>query len=204
MFFRGIRYYPGSFNSRPHKEVDGGQNVQGVIGKNFQFTTSQGGRPGGQRHYEGSRRLSIHDLTRRSTVIRPRSSYSLAIFQFTTSQGGRPPNVCSVNVFRTFQFTTSQGGRLNLKCRWHSVKIFQFTTSQGGRPVIYKSFGSNNNLSIHDLTRRSTCTIFANKKRGLSFNSRPHKEVDLYGIPTIIGTLSFNSRPHKEVDNSVS
>ena len=36
--------------------------------------------------------------------------------------------------------------------------------------------------------------------RNSSFNSRPHKEVDIYVIRSRTGVRSFNSRPHKEVD----
>ena len=61
----------------------------------------------------------------------------------------------SDNKASVFQFTTSQGGR-----HWKSVKyyiawLFQFTTSQGGRRLYH---------------------IPANYQ--LTFNSRPHKEVD--------------------------
>ena len=55
-------------------------------------------------------------------------------------------------------------------------------------------------LSIHDLTRRSTVYILFLSMITLSFNSRPHKEVDTIEPPSFPGTASFNSRPHKEVD----
>ena len=60
-------YKSVSFNSRPHKEVDHYHESGDADSKNFQFTTSQGGR-----------RLidSIHRMCKS--------------FQFTTSQGGRP------------------------------------------------------------------------------------------------------------------
>ena len=81
-----------SFNSRPHKEVDdnpgfinsftiafqfttsqGGRRAvlpTRVLGDHFQFTTSQGGRQAGCIHPLLPACLSIHDLTRRSTVLR--------------------------------------------------------------------------------------------------------------------------------------
>ena len=57
------------------------------------------------------------------------------------------------------------------------VLFFQFTTSQGGRPEIY------------------LCIFIY-----VSFNSRPHKEVDRKAIGWPISRKAFNSRPHKEVD----
>ena len=41
-----------------------------------------------------------------------------------------------------------------------SASVFQFTTSQGGRRYRYIKFHFDSNLSIHDLTRRSTATVF--------------------------------------------
>ena len=55
-------------------------------------------------------------------------------------------------------------------------------------------------LSIHDLTRRSTSFSDHFWESLLSFNSRPHKEVDLYRKTEVLSDSSFNSRPHKEVD----
>ena len=59
-----------------------------------------------------------------------------------------------------FQFTTSQGGRLHWRSLHSCVKIFQFTTSQGGRQNI-----------LYCVPCRTT------------FNSRPHKEVDVMIVP---------------------
>ena len=76
-------------------------------------------------------------------------------------------------------------------------------------------------LSTHDLTQRSTDTLKDDKfagifqlttsRRGrrmqcsrmrlrLSFNSRPHAEVDIYIVGRLMLFSSFNSRPHAEVD----
>ena len=55
-----------SFNSRPHKEVDGVRECIQWWELNFQFTTSQGGRRDITTPRQGGY-LSIHDLTRRST-----------------------------------------------------------------------------------------------------------------------------------------
>ena len=55
-------------------------------------------------------------------------------------------------------------------------------------------------LSIHDLTRRSTMSVASLSRMDMSFNSRPHEEVDSnFYIPLSIWK-PFNSRPHEEVD----
>ena len=57
-----------SFNSRPHEEVDP-PYIQIIVSiSSFQFTTSRGGRPGSVRYVHSFCHLSIHDLTRRSTL----------------------------------------------------------------------------------------------------------------------------------------
>ena len=58
-------------------------------------------------------------------------------------------------------------------------------------------------LSIHDLTRRSTLRSCVCSIVTLSFNSRPHKEVDRFSIVNFCVSSPFNSRPHKEVDQKV-
>ena len=106
------------------------------------------------------------------------SSFSLFSFQFTTSRGGRP--------LETFGFVT--------------YNIFQFTTSRGGRRCRALPGSDCYRLSIHDLTRRSTCPGFESPMLHLSFNSRPHEEVDK-SIERDTGMhVAFNSRPHEEVD----
>ena len=122
----------------------------------FQFTTSQGGRLEGREQDDNLFDLSIHDLTRRST-----------------SMSGTLENPL------LFQFTTSQGGRLSRQTSNLADAIFQFTTSQGGRPLFSIFSAILCDLSIHDLTRRSTITIRILERMTVSFNSRPHKEVDL-------------------------
>ena len=76
-------------------------------------------------------------------------------FQLTTSQGGRPYSIYPFEMFIVFQLTTSQGGRHRAEIRILFTSVFQLTTSQGGRPQALQL------LPDH-----------------LSFNSRPHKEVD--------------------------
>ena len=59
---------------------------------------------------------------------------------------------------------------------------------------------ASRSLSIHDLTRRSTCRRNSSSAYSKPFNSRPHKEVDCI-CPLFFQSIStFNSRPHKEVD----
>ena len=147
-------YLVKTFNSRPHKEVDG---IQPCFHKHhyaFQLTTSQGGRPDPEAVRAEIAGLSTHDLTRRSTqldilIVRPR------IFQLTTSQGGRPIYPLKGDDNMAFQLTTSQGGRPQSSGEHTRSGHFQLTTSQGGRLQI--------RLSLLRLP---------------SFNSRPHKEVD--------------------------
>ncbi len=58
-------------------------------------------------------------------------------------------------------------------------------------------------LSTHDLTQRSTHPQKAKRKRIITFNSRPHAEVD-YPHQSEAGIhVSFNSRPHAEVDRCI-
>ena len=125
-----------TFNSRPHKEVDaitiasdlvevhfqfttsqGGRRIlksDENIYESFQFTTSQGGRPYLKLFFVYSIILSIHDLTRRSTLY---NNYSIVLMQ---SFNSRPHKEVDYNG-TIIQMPTT---------------IFQFTTSQGGRPQL--------------------------------------------------------------------
>ena len=122
--------------------------------------------------------LSTHDLTRRSTRI------SHICHTFARSFNSRPHKEVdwigkTISMTQSsFQLTTSQGGRLNSIPPPVTALSFQLTTSQGGRRVI------------------SVCPSCLFQ----SFNSRPHKEVDLEHNPFSFDRRSFNSRPHKEVD----
>ena len=60
--------------------------------------------------------------------------------------------------------------------RWK--KLFQLTTSQGGRQP--------GNITAWRIA--------------WTFNSRPHKEVDILSLTITEKLSTFNSRPHKEVD----
>ena len=131
--FRLYRMSP-SFNSRPHKEVDTSCQVCVVHTHPFQFTTSQGGRRRVKSCPPLVNTLSIHDLTRRSTVsVLRRCTFFVP---FNSRPHKEVDQQCILNRIHhvNFQFTTSQGGRLPPVCR----------VMQGY------------DLSIHDLTRRST------------------------------------------------
>ena len=134
----------------------------------FQFTTSHGGR----RCLQGC-------------------PEDVIIFQFTTSHGGRPVQYYMMSQESLFQFTTSHGGRhptyqhhpcrRPFNSRPHTEvdltstdpedisDIFQFTTSHGGRLGLPFYRVQNGSLSIHDLTRRSTITIWKSRKRERAF-----------------------------------
>ena len=166
--------------------------------------------------------LSTHDLTRRSTRIshichtfarsfnsRPHKevdwigktiSMTQSSFQLTTSQGGRlnsiPPPVTALS----FQLTTSQGGRHAAAGLKQAAEVFQLTTSQGGRQESgwrkwkKRSFQLTTSQGGRRVISVCPSCLFQ------SFNSRPHKEVDLEHNPFSFDRRSFNSRPHKEVD----
>ena len=166
----------GSFNSRPHAEVD------------FHAI-----------YYCSCFHLSTHDLTQRSTFTgttfcnygkpfnsRPHAEVDVSemvtfngamtfqlttsrrgrrmtwdgrryglIFQLTTSRRGRHSLPGSLPPFRNFQLTTSRRGRLGKPAVFARGITFQLTTSRRGRPV---------NQQIADMQT--------------AFNSRPHAEVD--------------------------
>ena len=150
--YRG--YQP--FNSRPHKEVDIPLPRPEAGSFLFQFTTSQGGRRRLPKVFSITKLLSIHDLTRRSTIVDNRffQPAGLSIHDLTrrsTEYSLRRRRSCDLSIHdltrrstchaplsavpKAFQFTTSQGGR---RSRWRSgcrKNLFQFTTSQGGRQI---------------------------------------------------------------------
>ena len=104
----GVRCY-SPFNSRPHEEVD--WTGLPLPGKTNPFNS----RPHEEVDYAGQVpcygvSLSIHDLTRRSTIS-PEETGSITVFQFTTSRGGRPNCLFILHLYIDFQFTTSRGGR---------------------------------------------------------------------------------------------
>ena len=152
----GIRGERETFNSRPHKEVDIDEEILDAYKVFFQFTTSQGGRQEWLYLNVPDLELSIHDLTRRSTTT------LLSAYHASGPFNSRPHK----------EVDRYQGVTVYL------TLLFQFTTSQGGRQVRVKISDLYIRLSIHDLTRRSTRSSIALASFGVSFNSRPHKEVD--------------------------
>ena len=88
-----------------------------------------------------------------------------------------------------FQFTTSQGGRRLNDVICHGNNIFQFTTSQGGRRD-HPDGRKEPDLSIHDLTRRSTILLVVIR------SGRPFQFTTSQGgrrqIPTIIANICIH------------
>ena len=98
-----------------------------------------------------------------------------------------------------FQFTTSHGGRHDLTIEQIDTVFFQFTTSHGGRQYLCKYTRLYLNLSIHDLTRRSTHNAIASLfKSSFQFTTSHGGRRLLSADPQKLYT--FNSRPHTEVD----
>ena len=143
------------FNSRPHKEVDAMDSV---------------------RTY-GYEDLSIHDLTRRSTQGSDLTK-NIAVFQFTTSQGGRQRRRFDImkNEYLSIHDLTRRSTKTN---------AFNEAESQ---------------LSIHDLTRRSTLYRNASRQKEYFFQFTTSQGGRLLTRKISAQLRSFNSRPHKEVD----
>ena len=188
----------------------------------FQFTTSHGGR----LYFAGSDgiddTLSIHDLTRRSTIS-GKAKKSARGFQFTTSHGGRqhepdaeshyicsfnsrphtevdPLNFFSMSVVSVFQFTTSHGGRQERRDRMKRSTDFQFTTSHGGR---------RNCASKQPNTKTFQFTTSHGGRRDTIAHNLMNIYLSIHDLTrrsTLIRSQanirwkSFNSRPHTEVD----
>ena len=134
----------------------------------FQLTTSQGGRHSQTELDQALSKLSTHDLTRRSTSIRPHPVTGLH-FQLTTSQGGRPFPVFPDRMLFPFQLTTSQGGRRQI---------------QLGERL-------NRCLSTHDLTRRSTvCKVAVIHPRDLSTHDLTRRSTNPSLVYLYTGSLS--------------
>ena len=147
-------------------------------------------------HRSIRRIISIHDLTRRSTLLK--SMLSIGIFQFTTSQGGRLFILPCISVCILFQFTTSQGGRRYLQAYFQSVILSIHDLTRRSTDFDRRCLDSVR-ISIHDLTRRSTVPLPDSLRLEVfqfttSQGGRPSTAL----LSQMLG--SFNSRPHKEVD----
>ena len=105
------------------------------------------------------KKLSIHDLTRRSTAPHTREGAHPAPFNSRPHEEVDTITQQEHKVAVIFQFTTSRGGRL-----WKPSCSNMESKSFNSRPheevdVCSKPFWVATVLSIHDLTRRSTYTI---------------------------------------------
>ena len=145
-----------NFNSRPHKEVDMGEDIvapDDIISiHDLTRRSTISDRTGVSRFWK----ISIHDLTRRSTnavelqrIIlgyfnsRPHKEVDslprlllLLLQHFNSRPHKEVDTLPSLTVFR--------------------FQKFQFTTSQGGRRYYVVEEHAAQHISIHDLTRRST------------------------------------------------
>ena len=136
-------------------------------------------------------------------------------FQFTTSQGGRHKDcrhvISCLNTFNSRPHKEVDSDQRDGCCPIFLLSIHDLTrrSTSSGRTVILPE-----SLSIHDLTRRSTLPVlkfslaeafqFTTSQGGRpsyqdrlshsqSFNSRPHKEVDVCaGTPPAEGYLSIH------------
>ena len=176
-FLNGQCLFP--FNSRPHEEVDMSTNARFKVIRTFnsrphdEVDIKNGG------NLSDAARLSIHDLTRRSTwfIKRFREIEDLSIHDLTrrsTASAAQTTANNNLSIHDLTRRSTLAGKILS------GGNFFQFTTSRGGR-------------------RRSLISLL----QFLSFNSRPHEEVDLYLVFLQSRPRSFNSRPHEEVDQMI-
>ena len=234
-----------AFNSRPHKEVDlllSGNTFHSSLSihdltrrstldtfstyrlSDFQFTTSQGGRPGKPRVRYRNTGLSIHDLTRRSTIEENFKSFwnYLSIHDLTR----RSTCVITDRSVVCSSFNSRPHKEVDDIASSYPFQImtFQFTTSQGGRQEMIVNSSRELDLSIHDLTRRSTLLPasawivvsffqFTTSQGGRPSVNDGVMEVTILSIHDLTrrsthlssrknpSPCPFNSRPHKEVDN---
>ena len=144
---------------------------------------------------ETEERLSIHDLTRRSTGTG--QLYRVRRWPFNSRPhkevdhyvGALDGNVylsihdltrrstvftTSPKFSKSFQFTTSQGGRLLSEIRIPREKSFNSRPHKEVDVISIPDI-SLHDLSIHDLTRRSTLCMSCLVRGVIPFNSRPHK-----------------------------
>ena len=190
----------GTFNSRPHEEVDGTFSVPDESSKTFQLTTSRRGRHRIRINDRYGIHLSTHDLTKRSTLHFHKLFLVHQSFNSRPHEEVDPKPLIAYNiiVLSTHDLTkrsTTQGFRA---ARY--VGVFQLTTSRRGRPdqgydsfriirlsthdltkrstIVDDRFFQSASLSTHDLTKRSTAAGHPPGRLVSPFNSRPHEEVD--------------------------
>ena len=102
----------------------------------------------------------------------------LAHFQLTTSHGGRLAARVDSGISYPFQLTTSHGGRHCRSIRDSRSNHLSTHDLTRRSTLSLQLFSLNNFLSTHDLTRRSTADERIRLGDILTFNSRPHTEVD--------------------------
>ena len=146
------------FNSRPHEEVDPYNIFVKHPSIHFNSRPHEEVDDLFRKGHKPHRRISTHDLTKRSTVLSRSTMHSQVKFQLTTSRRGRPPPVPMPFSFSIFQLTTSRRGRLlpfvflvlpfcisthdltkrstGFKLILRMNRIFQLTTSRRGRPSL--------------------------------------------------------------------
>ena len=137
------------------------------------------------------KKISTHDLTKRSTVKPTNIDEELDISTHDlTKRSTRPRNwqwVCQY--ISTHDLTKRSTTRYcDDSCR---NITFQLTTSRRGRRywidiIIYDLI-----ISTHDLTKRSTILDWYHHIRSYYFNSRPHEEVDDTGLISSYTILLF-------------
>ena len=147
-------------------------------GRIFQFTTSQGGRlePGLVITYMVA--LSIHDLTRRSTSGTDAEIhiYELSIHDLTRRSTNRSTDAITLSM----PFNSRPHKEVDL-CFCDVLALLGLSIHDLTRRSTsdYNYTDTSQKLSIHDLTRRSTHRTRLHMRCCASFNSRPHKEVDV-------------------------
>ncbi len=135
----------------------------------FQFTTSRRGRRYYLRFRCPASHLSIHDLTQRSTIY----PYSA---------------LCGMNPFNSRPHAEVDLFSVH---SWFDSFSFQFTTSRRGRPCCPGVQSFTGDLSIHDLTQRSTSGCSSYSSAHMTFNSRPHAEVDIHLYKSTFNHIIF-------------
>ena len=169
----------------------------------FQFTTSHGGRPYVPFMVLYTNCLSIHDLTRRSTVL------AVSALAVPLPFNSRPhTEVDSLHLYYSIYTYLSIHDLTRRSPVAHNAirKCINLSIHDLTRRSTHLQSGcaSENQLSIHDLTRRSTCSVRVLIFLPSSFNSRPHTEVDHFPGADPCLQRPFNSRPHTEVDDLMS
>ena len=167
--------------SRPRKEVDGKTEEEIKATREFQLTTSQGGR-----------RNFFFD------------SATLHIFQLTTSQGGRLLQLLSLPI-PDLHFNSRPREEVDVFAPGRRKKDTHFN-SQPREEVDGTNLQveAGTIISTHDLTRRSTFTATFSADTGFAFQLTTSQGGRRYCRKALLHNQHFNSRPHKEVDDGTA